>query len=350
MKLLVNTPSLEMAGGVANFYRGLKNYWTAEVHYNTIGSRKWISGSILLPIDILKYILKILVLKPNLILLNPSLGRKAVIREGLYLRVSNWLKVPTIVFFRGWNEVLAEEISKNPTPFVRIYNRADKLLVLASSFKEQLLNWGISKPISLMTTKVDNELVSKFNVNEKVYGNTVLFLARVEEYKGIFTALDSFKKIKDAIPEANMIVAGDGDALEDVKAYTKKLNIDRYVKFTGYLSGNNLIDVYKSSDIYILPSHGEGMPNSVLEAMAFGLPIISRPVGGLVDFFENGKMGYLIESLNPEDYYQKAISLLNDKVKLKRIGLYNHHYANEHFMASEVAKSLEQLFQKVAGK
>ena len=340
-----------MSGGVANFYRGLKNYWAEEVHYNFIGSRKWISGSIFLPVDLIKFIFKILFIRPDVIVLNPSLGKKAVIREGLYLRLSNWFQIPTIVFIRGWNEALAIEISKNPSSFVQTYNRADKLLVLASSFKEQLLKWGITKPILLTTTKVDNKLVEDFDINKKKYGHTILFLARVEENKGIFTALDIFKKIKDAIPEANLIVAGDGGALEDSKTYAKNLNIDRYMQFTGYLSGKELTDVYKSSDIYLFPTqHGEGMPNSVLEAMAFGLPVITRPVGGMVDFFEEEKMGYLIECLNPEDYYHKAISLLNDKVKLKRIGLYNHHYANEHFMASEVAKSLEQLFQKVAGK
>src|SRR5690554_8211066 len=79
------------------------------------------------------------------------------------------------------------------------------------------------------------------------------------------------------------------------------------------------------------------MPTSVLEAMAFGLPIISRPVGGLVDFFEEDKMGYLIESLDPKEYADKIVQLLENNQKMKEIGIYVHIYAKKHFMDSKVA-------------
>jgi glycosyltransferase involved in cell wall biosynthesis len=89
------------------------------------------------------------------------------------------------------------------------------------------------------------------------------------------------------------------------------------------------------------------MPTSVLEAMAFGLPVITRPVGGLVDFFENDKMGYLIESLNPLDYAQKIDLLINDIEKANAIANYNMEYAHEYFLASKVARQLEKILSKI---
>lgn len=83
------------------------------------------------------------------------------------------------------------------------------------------------------------------------------------------------------------------------------------------------------------------MPTSVLEAMAFGLPIISRPVGGLCDFFENGKMGELIVSHNPEEYANAVDKFLNNRTLAKEISRSNHKYTKKHFLASSVAKKIE---------
>jgi glycosyltransferase involved in cell wall biosynthesis len=87
----------------------------------------------------------------------------------------------------------------------------------------------------------------------------------------------------------------------------------------------------------------EGMPTSVLEAMAFGLPVISRPVGGIKDFFQNEKMGYLLESKDPAYYYEAIIKLLENKDLCKEIGLYNYSFAKENFMASIIAKNIETI-------
>ena len=83
------------------------------------------------------------------------------------------------------------------------------------------------------------------------------------------------------------------------------------------------------------------MPTSVLEAMAFGLPIISRPVGGLCDFFKNGKMGELIASHNPEEYANAVDKYFNNITLAKEISRSNHKYAKKHFLASSVAKNIE---------
>lgn len=88
------------------------------------------------------------------------------------------------------------------------------------------------------------------------------------------------------------------------------------------------------------------MPTSVLEAMAFGLPIITRPVGGLSDFFENEKMGYLVQSLNPNDFAEKIIYLFDNQDSIEEIGEYNYIYAKKHFYASNVALKMESIFNK----
>lgn len=100
------------------------------------------------------------------------------------------------------------------------------------------------------------------------------------------------------------------------------------------------------SHIYILPTyHGEGMPHSLLEAMGFGLPVITRPVGGVIDFFEHGKMGYITESKDPAVLAELIENLIEDAELRREMAIYNFKYAQQRFLSSEVVKRLERIYK-----
>lgn len=347
MKILINTPALYIPGGVANHYKGLQNFWSEDVSYNYIGGRKGIQGPSILIFDYIKFIFLCAFGNYDVILLNPSLGKTAIQRDAWFLRISKWFNLKTFVFFHGWDDSLAQRISESPEGFVKKYNRADGFIVLANVFRNQMKNWGISSPIQLSTTKVDNSLLNKFDLGQKSWNKTILFLARIEEKKGIFTTINAFKQVLAKFPEAKLKVAGNGRALERAKQFVLDQTIAN-VEFLGHTSGDKLIESFSQSSVYILPTtHGEGMPTSVLESMSFGLPVISRPVGGLVDFFQEGKMGYLLESIEPGGYADKIIDLLRNEDKLEEIGKFNHEYAKNQFMASKVALEIENILRNV---
>lgn len=342
MKILINTPDTSLLGGVANHYKGLQSHWTQDVKYNFVGGRKGIPGPIILVFDYIKFFFRCLFGNYDVVLLNPSLGKTAIKRDALFLKIAKWFKIKTVVFFHGWSADVVDELNKNSSGFSETFNRADKIIVLAKSFKEDLFNWGITKPIYLSTTKVNDDLLKDFRIENKKESSAILFLTRIETYKGIFTTLEAFKIVELKFPSATLTIAGDGTQLEQAKKFVQENNL-KNVQFLGNISGEILSKTFSNSAIYILPSHGEGMPTSVLEAMAFGLPIISRPVGGLVDFFEEDKMGYLIESLDPNEYADKIVQLLENNQKIKEIGNYNHVYAKKHFMASKVALEIQKI-------
>lgn len=346
MKVLINTPDTSLLGGVANHYKGLKSYWSEKVHYNFIAGRKGIPGPVLLPFDLVCFFLKLLFGSYDIVLLNPSLGETALKRDALFLKIASWFNVKRIVFVHGWVDEFAMRISKKPSVFLKDYEKADAFLVLASAFKEQLEEWGINKPIYLTTTKVNDALISEFDITDKPFNHSLLFLARIEPYKGILIALEAFSILKVMHPKLKLIVAGDGSILQTAKDFIKNENIEDVI-FLGNVSGEALTQAYSDSDIYILPTDGEGMPTTVLEAMAFGLPVITRPVGGLNDFFQNGNMGAFVESKNAEDFSDEIEKLLLDLDSLKSISQYNHTYAKKNFMASQVAKKLEKIFREI---
>jgi len=114
----------------------------------------------------------------------------------------------------------------------------------------------------------------------------------------------------------------------------------------GYISGKEKYELLASSDVFLFPSYSEGMPNAVLEAMAIGLPIITTKVGGLNDFFENGKMGYVLDFKSVDSIVEKIEINIKYTAKAKKIGLYNTHFAREHFKASNVANKFLSIIDK----
>lgn len=346
MKILINTPDTNILGGVANHFKGLKPYWSEHVHYNYIAGRKGIPGPILLPFDLIVFFFKLLFGNYGVVLLNPSLGKTALKRDALFLKIASWFNVKKVVFFHGWKEDLAFEITENTAWFLKNYIKADAFLVLADAFKKQMQGWGISKPIYLTTTKVDDSLIDGFIVDKKQFNNTLLFLARIEPYKGALIALNAFEKLKERYPALKFLVVGDGSELPIMKKVVSDREI-KDVQFLGSLSGKHLVNAFKNSDIYMLPTDGEGMPTTVLEAMAFGLPVVTRPVGGLNDFFKEESMGALVESKNAKDFAAAIEKFLVNEECLRKTSTYNHSYAKQHFMASKVAKNLEVIFHNV---
>jgi glycosyltransferase involved in cell wall biosynthesis len=344
MKILVNTPHLHLLGGVANHYLGLKNYWSQNVVYNQIGriSDKQGSGKYRLPLDICIFVYKLLIFKPDVVLLNPSLSKSAVVRDMIFLRIAKMFGFKVAVFFHGFD--------KNSIPKLDLVNLAKNLnrcacvFVLANEFADIIRSWGVTVPIELTTTKVDDKLIKDFDItrrNSEV--KNILFLARITKEKGIFIALEIFKKLKDKYPDLEMRVVGNGPALEEAK----NVGVEN-VEFLGALSGKDLIKEFEAADLYLFPTcHAEGMPTSVLEAMAFGLPVVTRPVGGLCDFFENGKMGEMVDSFEAMDFVPMVEKYLNDKELAKQTSAYNHEYAKKHFLASQVALRLEEIFSNV---
>jgi len=164
--------------------------------------------------------------------------------------------------------------------------------------------------------------------------------------KGFYEAIDAFAMLRSTHDYAKLTVAGNGGELSNARAYVISRGIDG-VEFTGYLRGEAKNKVFSRADVYLFPTYGEGMPISVLEAMAYGLPVITRPVGGIKDFFENGKMGFIPESKSPKDFARIMENLAFDHELRSRIRAYNIAYAKEHFPAPKVAARLEQIYRKV---
>jgi len=288
----------------------------------------------------------------DIVHLNPSMGNKAVLRDGLFLLIVKMFGKRVLIFIHGWDLDYERTLRRRWLWLFRwVYFRADAFIVLAKEFRDKLKEMGCKKTIYCETTTVDDAVFKHANTVSNRQPSTgvkfnILYLSRVEKAKGIYEALDAYAIIKQSHPEATFTVAGDGAELARARAYAAERNLQDGT-FPGHLLNQQKHEAFTRANCFFVPTYTEGMPISVLEAMAYGLPVITRPVGGLADFFEDGKMGFITESKEPKVFANYIERLIQNPRLRSKISQYNRAYAKEHFMASEVVKRMEAIYKNV---
>lgn len=359
MKVLVVGPDRQDPGGVANYYNAVfPKISDREVtaHYLEIGSTRGRGRGLHIVQDQLRFWRTIGQLAPDLIHLNPSLDIKSFLRDGAFIFLAKLRRKPVLVFFRGWQQPFETTVADKLLWFFKLsYGRADAFIVLANAFAERLRAWGISAPIALGATAVADELLENFSIDAKIDELNaspmlrLLYLARLEREKGVLQLLEAVKTLLQRGLPITLTIAGDGPVMADVRRFIEELGEHRdRIEIVGYVRGQAKIDILRGHHVYCFPTqYGEGMPNSVLEAMAFGMALVTCPVGGIADFFENGRMGTLIEQAEPEMIANAIADLIADRAAVPAIALYNYRFARQRFMASSAAEFLRSCYKRI---
>lgn len=358
-KVLLVTPFLQAIGGVANYYKTilpLLKESNFNIDYLEIGSAKSNNNPFHSLADQIKFYHKIKT-GYDLVHVNPSLDLKSFIRDGLFIRIAKRHDIPVIVFFRGWDQNFAKYIESY---FLRLfwftYGKADAFILLASQFEKKLRSWGITSPSYLQTTTIDHNLLNGVDIENKIKSFRqkktirILYLARIERAKGVFETVDAIRILHQNQVQVQLSIAGDGPARYELESYVRTIGLSAeqngQINFLGYIRDQDKAAAFLNHDIYCLPSYSEGLPNSVLEAMVFGLPVITCAVGGLVDLFRDTDLGSLVPLQNPQAIAETIEAFAKDRQRMTRIAINNHSYAKENFLAPKVANKLLKVYQQ----
>lgn len=182
---------------------------------------------------------------------------------------------------------------------------------------------------------IDTKEYQKNNINKnelkKSLGlskNEIVFVAM-----GDLIARKNYKTSIEAIalasnPLIKLLICGTGPELENLKEFARKKNVDKQINFLGYR--NDVKEILNISDVFLFTTKQEGLPRSMMEAMSAGLPCIASKIRGNIDLIENGKGGYLIDSIDSKGF-SKAIKVLSENSILRgEMGRNNKESAKEY--------------------
>ena len=232
--------------------------------------------------------------------------------------------------------------------YLKVFKKSDGIIVLSNEMKKELESAGFKrKKIFLIPNCVD---IRKFKpsenksiVKEKLGfkdEKIIIFVGRLTKQKGIDYLLEAFKDIN--IPEKFLIIIGDGELKKYLVNKVEKLNIKEKVLFLGKIE--NVTQYLQIADVFVLPSISEGLPISLLEAMACGLPVVVSEVGGNIDIVENKINGYLIEPRNISKIKNAIEELLKDEKKMKLVSEKNRKKIEENYSYEIIIEKYLKLY------
>src|SRR5437868_2790096 len=178
---------------------------------------------------------------------------------------------------------------------------------------------------------------------------------RLIEKKGLRVSLRAFAKFAERHPTATFTIAGEGPLRNELGRVAAELGVADKVFFTGFISQNQLRELFYQSHIFLHPSevggdgNQEGVPNSMLEAMASGLPVFATEHGGIPEAIENGRSGILVKE---RDDTALAIVLLERTANPQALAAIARHGADvvrRHFDQTGQARQLEDHYFEAIG-
>jgi len=278
-------------------------------------------------------------------------------RGDLYVRTLldlNWIKQPVVITKHGvqsstnWRVRLYAWLDHRP---LRMANRT---IAVDTATYNLLLSWRVPKdnltlisnpspcfvqpdPQKLMNLRI------KLGLQEPC--PIVLFVARMEREKGIYDLLQAHELLRKQGKRMYLLFVGDGSCRLDMESKVALNHNKELIRFLGMQI--NVDEYLALSDLVVLPSYKEGMPNSLLEAMSAGKPIVATQVGGIPDLVIDGENGRLVPPGNIEGLAHAIGSQLDNPTCMREMGIKSLKMATDKFAVTKAVDALINVYKEV---
>lgn len=206
--------------------------------------------------------------------------------------------------------------NKQKLKVIRLFNSARTIIVLSTQWKSWVCqNFPFANDVRIIYNFVS---ITALNRNPSI-APTILYLGRLNHKKGVLDLLNALPSVVSKVPDVKLILAGDGDIC-NYKNYASLLGISKHVEFTGWIDEDKKISLLSKVSALTLPSYSEGFPVVIIEAMAFGLPVVASTVGGIPDAITHGKDGLLFKAGDIVSLSDSLIEVLTNQVLANRLG------------------------------
>jgi glycosyltransferase involved in cell wall biosynthesis len=284
------------------------------------------------------------------------LGRVALVHAHAASRASFWrkclflfpafaLRVQSILHLHGAGFVrfYEEDCGRLKKWIVRyVFNRVDTVVALSDTWACWIRSVAVHASICPINNPVRLPSVVDHAVRET---STILFLGRLGDRKGVYDLLQACARLVNVHPSLKLMLGGDGE-LDRVRAEAMRLGIGAHVDVLGWVSGSAKESLLRRATVYVLPSYAEGLPMSVLEAMAAGLPIVTTPVGGIPEIVEHDREGCLVSPGDVQALASAIDRLLSDEALRRRMGQSARERALNTFSADCILPQVEVLYRR----
>lgn len=233
-------------------------------------------------------------------------------------------------------------------------NDLDGLVVPSSAMAERLRLYGVRTPTRIIPTGIDPEHLQggdgaafRRRLGIAPERPTLVHVGRIAYEKNIDFLLHMLDRVRKALPDVLLIIAGEGPALHHLKRLGRQLGLDDHLRFVGYLDREQaLLDCYRAGDAFVFASRTETQGLVLLEALALGVPVVSTAVMGTRDILAREHGGALIAEDDTQDFADKVLHLLRDAELRARLAREAPTHAAQ-WNAAHQARRLETFYRDI---
>lgn len=232
--------------------------------------------------------------------------------------------VRLLVHFHGFDVYTYDIVARYKTAYQHMF-RSAKMIAVSREMREELIRMGAEPDkVAFISCGVNME---KFTAtNPAANGPVLVNIGRFAPKKAPDLLIRAFRIVKDAVPDAKLVMIGEGEMFEAAKALAASLGLEGDINFTGVLPPEKILEQLHRARMYVQHSlrapsgDSEGTPVSVLEASACALPVVSTRHAGIKDAVVDGKTGLLVDEGDYKAMAEKIIELLKDPAACQRMG------------------------------
>lgn len=223
--------------------------------------------------------------------------------------------------------------------------KADAVIVLSQSWQDFIFKAAPKAKIHIINNYVSLPQLDVKNANSNATFD-VLFLGILGHRKGIYDLLASWTEVLAAVPNARLLIGGNGE-VEQATAMAEKLGISDSVVFLGWVDQHQKAELLSTADSFVLPSYNEGLPMSVLEAMSYKVPVVTTNVGGIPELIDNDINGLMIEPGDQAALSNALIKLGGDLGFRTAIANTGFNTIEASFSDKVILPKLEKIYQNI---
>ena len=356
--LLLVSPLPPPPGGIAVWtkiiqQRGIGDGWrTSIVNSGLIGktvadSRRSLVIEVTRTVKILLALIKILVFDPpSVVHINSSLSERGVFRDALVVTVARLFRASVVVNLRG-NFIPGKTVglsSRTESIYRFIFSRSQVVVVLNHQSKEGVFELGsFDRKTIVMPNFVDiQNIPERSSTKNKIF--KIAYSGALIESKGLRTIFE----VAAQLPEIEFILIGDAPADSRSLGLVNLIQELPNVLMTGSLPHNLALQTVSQCDLLFHPSHTEGFPLAIAEAMAIGLPVVASPVGAIVDMIDTPQGGFLFPAEASGDYVTALRALANDREMSNKLGEYNRQKSRANYAFEQVIERWRNIYKSTS--
>ena len=224
-----------------------------------------------------------------------------------------------------------------------LFNNADRVIVLSQLWKTYVNDeFHLGDKVVVVYNPCTTEILKGSYPKRK----QILYAGTVNARKGYADMIRAFARIANKYPEWSIVFAGNGEVKQG-EELAKSLRIDKQTVFLGWVSGAEKDRAFKEASIFCLPSYAEGFPMAVLDAWAYGLPVITTPVGGIPDIAEDGKNLLLFTPGDEEQLAKQFERMIGDENLRNKIAEESVRLAHTTFNQQVINKQIGDLYKEL---